>query len=283
MKPARRQGQGGRFLYPRGRTPSRRTTPHAVVSRAPAGRSLFLARFLPQISLRNLRKLDCYANRNRLRPENAVQWITSAIPRGTRTSPLTKRLRQRSYVPATASTPRWHGDQAAVARPECQPAVSDGPGRHSPHSQDRTVLPAIPDRTLRCSAAPNTAAARSVRSRYGVFRGVRDASSARVLPCARGLLRTRAQLSPLPRRRSIAARARSLASRRSSGATAASTGGAAAGTAVTGAAADGCTGDGRTTLTFSRGAGVCRRGSAGMLAVSTGVSAGLASADFARR
>jgi hypothetical protein len=46
----------------------------AASFRARAGSALILTRFLPQISLRNLRKLDCYANRRPLRSKTLLNY-----------------------------------------------------------------------------------------------------------------------------------------------------------------------------------------------------------------
>ena len=117
------------------------------------------------------------------------------------------------------------------------------------------------------------------RCRHNARRVRRDARRFRD---ARGFLDVQRRLL-VPRRRSMAARARSLASRLSSGADAASAGaglGAAAAGAGTG------TGAGAAfAIVFSRGIGCCRRGSAGTLAVSSGLSAaaGFSAAVFSRR
>ena len=116
---------------------------------------------------------------------------------------------------------------------------------------------------------------RSIRD-HGRIRGL-GASGARAVSGARG------EVSPLARRRSIAARARSLASRRSSGAAAVSTGGGRCSGATTGAAEEftGCTGDASMTriFSFSRGAAAWRRWSASA-GLSADFTSDLASADL---
>ena len=59
-----RDRAGAGFDHPRMPQPFVETL---ALQATPFEETLFLTRFLPQISLRNLRKLDCYANRYPLR------------------------------------------------------------------------------------------------------------------------------------------------------------------------------------------------------------------------